>query len=148
MERKGKVSRKTRETEIDLEINLDGSGKALIETSLPFLNHMLETMARHGLFDITLKARGDINVDPHHTVEDIGITLVKGFKEALSDKRGIKRFVAIVLLILGGFYLLVSIGVIPTKIAFFGEKKRAGLNSIYRFLSLLLIFRNPEALVR
>lgn len=90
--RKAKVKRKTEETEISVEINIDGSGKSDIKTSIPFLDHMLELLAQHGLFDITLKAKGDIEVDCHHTVEDIGICLGECFKKALGDFKGIKRY--------------------------------------------------------
>jgi len=90
--RKAKVKRKTKETEITVEINVDGSGNSDIETSIPFLDHMLELLAQHGLFDITLKAKGDIEVDYHHTVEDIGICLGECFKKALGDFKGIKRY--------------------------------------------------------
>ena len=90
--RKAKVERKTKETEIAVEINIDGSGQGNIKTSIPFLDHMLELLARHGLFDITIKAKGDIEVDYHHTVEDIGICLGECFKKALGDFKGIKRY--------------------------------------------------------
>ena len=90
--RKAKVERKTKETEIAVEINIDGSGQGNIKTSIPFLDHMLELLARHGLFDITIKAKGDIEVDYHHTVEDVGICLGECFKKALGDFKGIKRY--------------------------------------------------------
>ena len=92
MGRTAKASRKTKETEIAVELDLDGGGAARIETGIPFLNHMLEIFARHGLFDLALSAKGDIEVDYHHTVEDVGLTLGQAFKEALGDKRGIRRF--------------------------------------------------------
>lgn len=90
--RTAKVERKTKETDIKVSINLDGNGKYSISTSIPFLDHMLSLMCKHGLFDITLKARGDIDVDYHHTVEDVGIVLGKAVKEALGDMKGISRF--------------------------------------------------------
>ena len=90
--RKAKVKRKTKETEISLELNLDGTGDAKIETGIPFFNHMLEIFARHGLFDLRLQARGDLEVDYHHTVEDVGLTLGQAFKKALGNKHGIRRF--------------------------------------------------------
>jgi len=92
MGRTAKTSRKTKETEISIMLDLDGSGTAEIETGIPFFNHMLEIFARHGLFDLKLKAKGDLNVDFHHTVEDVGLVLGQAFKEALGDKRGIRRF--------------------------------------------------------
>ena len=92
MIRKAKVERKTRETDITVEIIIDGSGKSNIQTSVPFLDHMLELLAQHGLFDITLKAKGDIEVDYHHTVEDIGVCLGECFKKALGDFKGIRRY--------------------------------------------------------
>jgi len=92
MKRKATVERKTRETDITVEIIVDGSGKSNIQTSVPFLDHMLELLAQHGLFDITLEAKGDIEVDYHHTVEDIGICLGECFKKALGDFKGIRRY--------------------------------------------------------
>lgn len=92
MGRTAKTSRKTKETEITVDLNLDGSGTAEIQTGMPFFNHMLEIFARHGLFDLKLKAKGDIEVDYHHTVEDVGLTLGQAFKEGLGDKQGICRF--------------------------------------------------------
>ncbi len=92
MGRTAKIERKTKETDISVTVNLDGSGKAEIETGMPFFNHMLDSFTRHGLFDITVKAKGDIAVDYHHTVEDVGLALGQAFKEALGDKQGIRRF--------------------------------------------------------
>jgi imidazoleglycerol-phosphate dehydratase len=92
MGRTAKVERKTKETEIVAELNLDGSGNSEIQTDIPFFNHMLEIFARHGLFDLRLKAKGDIEVDYHHTVEDVGLTLGQAFKEGLGNKQGICRF--------------------------------------------------------
>jgi imidazoleglycerol-phosphate dehydratase len=92
MDRTAKVDRKTKETDITVDLNLDGSGKAEIQTGMPFFNHMLEIFARHGLFDLKLRAKGDIDVDYHHTVEDVGLTLGQAFKEGLGDKQGICRF--------------------------------------------------------
>lgn len=92
MDRKGRVERKTKETDIKVELELDGSGKAEVETGIPFLNHMLDSFSRHGLFDLKLKAKGDIEVDYHHTVEDVGLALGQAFKESLGDKHGIRRF--------------------------------------------------------
>lgn len=85
-------NRKTAETDINLTLNLDGVGRSEIQTDCGFLNHMLELFARHGRFDITLRCVGDTQVDFHHTVEDVGITLGMAFKEALGDKRGITRY--------------------------------------------------------
>lgn len=92
MSRKARVERKTEETEILVELDLDGGGTSEVETGIPFLNHMLEIFSRHGLFDLKIKAKGDIEVDTHHTVEDVGLTLGQAFKEALADKQGISRF--------------------------------------------------------
>jgi imidazoleglycerol-phosphate dehydratase len=86
------VTRRTSETDISLELSLDGTGQARVETGIGFLDHMLTAFARHGLFDITLTARGDLHIDAHHTVEDTGIVLGQAFAEALGDKRGITRF--------------------------------------------------------
>jgi imidazoleglycerol-phosphate dehydratase len=88
----GRVERKTRETDIALELNLDGTGQYAVETTIPFLNHMLEVWSRHGLLDLTLRARGDTDVDLHHTVEDMAICLGQAFKAALGDARGIVRY--------------------------------------------------------
>ena len=90
--RNAKVDRKTKETAISVEINIDGSGKSSINTPVPFLDHMLDLLSQHGLFDITLKATGDTEVDYHHTVEDVGICLGECFKKALGDFKGIRRY--------------------------------------------------------
>ena len=91
-ERKARVARKTRETDIEVEVCLDGRGRATIDTPLPFLSHMLEQIARHGAMDLTVSARGDVEIDGHHTTEDIGIVLGKAVLEALGDRAGITRF--------------------------------------------------------
>jgi imidazoleglycerol-phosphate dehydratase len=90
--RTAKIERKTKETDVKLTLNLDGKGQYTIDTSIPFLDHMLSLMCRHGIFDMKLKAKGDIEVDYHHTVEDIGIVLGKAVKQALGDMKGISRF--------------------------------------------------------
>lgn len=90
--RKATVKRKTSETDISLTLNIDGTGKGKISTGIPFFDHMLDSFSRHSLFDITLKCKGDLEVDGHHTVEDVGIVLGEGIKKVLGDKRGIKRF--------------------------------------------------------
>ena len=92
MDRKGRTKRKTKESEISIELELDGSGRAEIETGMPFFNHMLDSFSRHGLFDIRIQAKGDLEVDYHHTVEDVGLVLGQTFKDALGDKYGIRRF--------------------------------------------------------
>ncbi len=88
----GKFERKTKETQISAVVNIDGSGRATAKTGIPFLDHMLEALAKHGLFDIILKAKGDLHIDNHHTNEDVGIVLGETFKAALGDKKGIRRF--------------------------------------------------------
>lgn len=90
--RKACIKRKTTETDITLGINLDGSGKSVVKTPINFLNHMLTLFARHGLFDLKLKAAGDLEVDMHHTNEDLGICLGQAMRNALADKSGIRRF--------------------------------------------------------
>lgn len=90
--RQARIERKTRETEVLLQLNLDGTGAAKVETTIPFFNHMLDAWSRHGLMDLTVDARGDTEVDHHHTVEDVGICLGKAFKEAVADKEGIVRY--------------------------------------------------------
>ena len=86
------VARNTLETQIEVTINLDGSGQFNAETGVPFLDHMMEQIARHGLFDLDIKAKGDLHIDAHHTVEDIGITFGQALKQALGDKKGIIRY--------------------------------------------------------
>ena len=86
------VQRRTLETQIQVRINLDGTGNANLASGLPFLDHMLEQIARHGLIDLELEAHGDLQIDAHHTVEDIGITLGQALAQALGDKRGIRRY--------------------------------------------------------
>ena len=90
--RTASVSRKTKETDITATISLDGSGAASFKTGLPFLEHMLDQIARHGLIDIEIAAHGDLEIDAHHTVEDIGITLGQAFAQAVGDKKGIRRY--------------------------------------------------------
>jgi imidazoleglycerol-phosphate dehydratase len=90
--RRAEVTRNTKETRITLSVNLDGTGTSRLDTGLPFLEHMLEQVARHGLIDITLEAKGDLHIDAHHTVEDIGITLGQAFARAAGDKNGIRRY--------------------------------------------------------
>ena len=95
--RTAKLTRNTKETRIQAELNIDGSGESSIDTGIPFFDHMLTLLARHGLFDLIVKADGDIDVDYHHTVEDTGIVLGQLVKEALAEKKGIRRY---------GFFLL------------------------------------------
>ena len=90
--RSASLSRNTLETQIEVEINLDGSGVACLDTGIPFLDHMLDQVARHGLVDLTVKAAGDRHIDDHHTVEDIGITLGQAFAQAVGDKKGLIRY--------------------------------------------------------
>lgn len=92
MSRRAKVERATSETEITVEIDLDGTGASDIETPLPFLSHMLNQIARHGLFDLTIRAKGDVEIDGHHTTEDLGIVLGTAVLQALGDKKGIVRY--------------------------------------------------------
>ena len=92
MPRIASIQRETSETRIELTVNLDGAGQADVHTGIGFFDHMLALLAKHSLMDLTLKAEGDLHVDAHHTVEDVGICLGKAFKEALGDKRGIVRY--------------------------------------------------------
>ena len=92
MTRTAKIDRKTNETDITLELNLDGTGTSSIQTGVGFFDHMLELFARHGVFDLSVNAKGDLHVDQHHTVEDVGICLGQAFREALGDKKGIRRY--------------------------------------------------------
>jgi len=90
--RRAEVVRNTKETQIRVKLNLDGTGTAKLSTGLPFLEHMLDQVARHGLLDLEIEAKGDLHIDAHHTVEDIGITLGQAFAKAVGDKAGIRRF--------------------------------------------------------
>ena len=90
--RSAQVTRNTLETQIAVELNLDGTGKVKLDTGLPFLEHMLDQIARHGLLDLDIKAKGDLHIDAHHTVEDIGITLGQAFTQAIGDKKGLRRY--------------------------------------------------------
>jgi imidazoleglycerol-phosphate dehydratase len=92
MARTSHVKRSTSETQIEVKLNLDGSGIQEIKTPVPFLDHMLSQLSKHGYFDLTIKAQGDTHIDFHHTVEDVGIAVGQAFKEALGDKKGIRRF--------------------------------------------------------
>jgi imidazoleglycerol-phosphate dehydratase len=86
------VERKTRETQVSIALKLDGSGRGEISTGVPFLDHMLESFAKHGFFDLKVDAHGDLHIDEHHTVEDVGIVLGRAFRQALGDRSGIRRF--------------------------------------------------------
>lgn len=90
--RQASARRVTLETQVEVELNLDGSGQVQLATGVPFLEHMLDQIARHGLLDLRISARGDLHIDAHHTVEDIGITLGQVLREALGDKRGVRRY--------------------------------------------------------
>jgi len=90
--RTARINRQTRETKVDLTLDLDGKGRATISTGVGFFDHMLDLLARHGLFDLDVKAEGDLHVDSHHTVEDVGIVLGQALEKALGDKRGIYRY--------------------------------------------------------
>ena len=92
MGRTAEVERKTKETDIKVVLDVDGRGQTAIETGMPFFNHMLDAFGRHGLFNLNIDAKGDLAVDFHHTVEDVGLTLGQAFKQALGDKHGIRRF--------------------------------------------------------
>ena len=90
--RRAQVTRNTKETQISVSVNLDGTGSVKLDTGLPFLEHMLDQVARHGLIDLEIVAKGDLHIDAHHTVEDIGITLGQAFAQAAGDKQGIRRY--------------------------------------------------------
>ena len=92
MNRSAKVLRKTKETDITVDLNLDGTGSSSFDSGIGFLDHMLEQISRHGLFDLSIKAKGDLHIDAHHTVEDIGITFGQAFEKAIGDKLGIRRY--------------------------------------------------------
>jgi len=90
--RSAEVERKTKETQIRVRLDLDGTGRARLASSIPFLDHMLDQVARHGMLDLEIEAKGDLEIDAHHTVEDIGITLGQAFTRAIGDKAGVRRF--------------------------------------------------------
>ncbi len=92
MARQAQVTRDTQETQITVKINLDGSGRAKLASGVPFLDHMLDQIARHGLIDLEVKAKGDLHIDAHHTVEDIGITLGQALAKAVGHKKGVRRY--------------------------------------------------------
>jgi imidazoleglycerol-phosphate dehydratase len=92
MQRQAQVTRNTLETQISVTLNLEGSGRSKLETQVPFLDHMLEQVARHGVLDLDVQARGDLHIDAHHTVEDIGITVGQAFSKAVGDKAGVRRY--------------------------------------------------------
>jgi len=92
MARQAQINRDTQETQISVKLNLDGSGRAKLASGIPFLDHMLDQIARHGLVDLEVKAKGDLHIDAHHTVEDIGITLGQAFAKAIGDKKGLRRY--------------------------------------------------------
>ncbi len=90
--RQAQITRNTLETQISVNLNLDGTGKAVLNTGVPFLDHMLDQVARHGMMDLEIAAKGDLHIDAHHTVEDIGITLGQAFAQAIGDKKGLRRY--------------------------------------------------------
>ena len=92
MKRSATIKRKTKETNIELKLDIDGTGKYTVKTPVPFFNHMLDLFAKHGLFDLTIKATGDVDVDDHHLVEDVGISLGEAVKKGIGDKKGIRRY--------------------------------------------------------
>ena len=92
MARQAQVTRNTNETQISVSLNLDGSGKSSLATGVPFLDHMLDQIARHGIFDLEVAAKGDLHIDAHHTVEDIGITIGQAFAKAVGDKKSVRRY--------------------------------------------------------
>jgi len=92
MARQAQVTRNTNETQISVSINLDGGGKSKLATGIGFLDHMLDQVARHGVFDLEINAKGDLHIDAHHTVEDVGITLGQAFAKAVGDKAGVRRY--------------------------------------------------------
>ena len=92
MDRIAKVKRETNEVKVDVELNIDGTGDYSIDTGIPFFDHMLEQLSKHGYFDLKIKAVGDTEIDFHHTVEDVGITLGQAFHDDLGDKKSIKRY--------------------------------------------------------
>jgi imidazoleglycerol-phosphate dehydratase len=90
--RVGEIKRNTLETQIGVRIDLDGTGQSKLETGVPFFDHMLDQIARHGLFDLDISAKGDLHIDAHHTVEDVGITFGQAFAKAIGDKKGVRRY--------------------------------------------------------
>ena len=90
--RRAQVTRNTLETQISINLNLDGTGKSVLETGVPFLDHMLDQIARHGMIDLEITAKGDLHIDAHHTVEDIGITFGQAFTKTVGDKKGLRRY--------------------------------------------------------
>jgi imidazoleglycerol-phosphate dehydratase len=92
MDREASISRKTRETDIAVDLRLDGKGEAEIETGIPFFDHLLDSFTRHGLFDLRVRAKGDLHVDQHHTVEDVGIVIGQAVRKAVGDGAGLRRF--------------------------------------------------------
>ena len=155
-QRVAKVSRKTTETDIELSLTLDGRGASRVETGVAFLDHMLTLFAKHGLFDLTVRASGDTDVDYHHTVEDLGLALGQAFRDALGDKRGIRRYgfflmpmdesLVRVALDLGGRPILVYEADVPTmfvrdfNIALVKEFCRAFSNTLGANLHVKLVY--------
>lgn len=90
--RQAQVTRNTLETQVSVEVNLDGNGQAILDTGVPFLDHMLDQIARHGMIDLHVKAKGDLHIDAHHTVEDVGITLGQALAQAYGNKKGLRRY--------------------------------------------------------
>ncbi len=162
--RAAQVARKTRETDIRLALQLDGGGRSGVKTGIPFLDHMLELWTKHGMFDLTVQARGDLEVDAHHTVEDVGLVLGHALRDALGDKAGIRRFgeatvpldealVQVVVDLSGRPFLVYDVRIRQAKIGTFDVElihdfllalvNQAGMNLHVRMLS----GRNPHHIV-
>jgi imidazoleglycerol-phosphate dehydratase len=113
------LERKTRETQINIELALDGAGRAAISTGVPFLDHMLDSFARHGFFDLKVQARGDTEIDDHHTVEDVGIVIGRAFSQALGDRTGIKALCTSVVDLSGRSYLAYNVKIKQERVGSF-----------------------------
>lgn len=158
------VVRKTRETNISVGLKLDGRGEAEIRTGVPFLDHMLESFARHGFFDLKIEATGDLHIDDHHTVEDVGIVLGRAFRDALGERAGIRRFgeatvpldealCAVVVDISGRAYLAFNVPIAQERVGAFqttllGDFMKALSDNVGMNLHLnLLSGRNPHHII-
>src|SRR6266852_3434134 len=168
--RQARVERKTKETEITLHLNLDGTGASKVQTPIPFFSHMLEAWSKHGLMDLAVDAQGDVEVDQHHTVEDVGIVLGQALRQALGDKRGIVRYgtayipmdealVSSSVDLSGRPFLVFSVPVTRTRVSNFEDRKSTRLNSIHGSISyavfclkkknktIILLFLNSNQLI-
>ena len=143
MAREALIERNTKETQIRLQLNIDGTGSSDIDTGIGFFDHMLDGFTRHGLYDLTLRVHGDLNVDDHHTIEDTGIVLGNAIREAVGDKKGIKRYGSCILP-MDEVLVLCAVDLSGSSV-FYGKNRRYGYRDGKGILLCSILFRSNES---